>query len=227
MVKYNSKMIKTSLDGRKVQTIRPIKFPKDFFISEACIFKKNDTGKNWYPLCKRFQSNDETQWEETCLASFNPITCPYGNAGDILPDNFNLYPTKKAILNNIKITHISINKIQKIALSNTEKEGVEIWNSFYGETECSWDKNPWVWVIDFELIKITKVIINGVEYIFEYDMISYNDIVRFALGETDENVVYAITYLEGLSGSKGTMIQGNVISIVPGMIFNAEIIKKG
>ena len=64
MLKYNSKMIKISLDGRKVQTIRPIKFPKDFFVLEAYMFKKDDIGKNWYPLCRRFQSNDETGWEE-------------------------------------------------------------------------------------------------------------------------------------------------------------------
>ena len=66
-----------------------------------------------------------------------------------------------------------------------------------------------------------KVIINDEGYIFKYDMISYDDIVRFALGDTDESVMYNISYTKGLLNSKGTIKQGDVIRIVPEMIFNA------
>jgi len=70
-----------------------------------------------------------------------------------------------------------------------------------------------------------KIIINGAGYVFKYDMISYDDIVRFALGDTEENAVYNISYAKGLLNSKGTIKQGDVIRIVPEMIFNA--VKKG
>ena len=68
---------------------------------------------------------------------------------------------------------------------------------------------------------MTKVTINDEGYVFKYDMISYDDIVRFALGDTDENTVYNISYAKGLLNSKGTIKQGDVIRIVSEMIFNA------
>ena len=70
---------------------------------------------------------------------------------------------------------------------------------------------------------MTKVILNGTGYVFKYDMISYDDIVRFALEDTREDAVYTITYSKGLLGASGSMVKGDVIPIVTDMIFNAVI----
>lgn len=31
-----------------------------------------------------------------------------------------------------------------------EEEFMKCWDSIYGKTKYSWEKNPWVWVIEFK-----------------------------------------------------------------------------
>ena len=36
----------------------------------------------------------------------------------------------------------------------TRKEAfAELWDSFYADRACDWSANPWVWVIDFEVME--------------------------------------------------------------------------
>jgi len=74
---------------------------------------------------------------------------------------------------------------------------------------------------------MTKVTINGEGYLFKYDIISYDDIVKFALGDKNKDANYKITYSDGLMDTKGTVKQGDVIPIIPDMIFNAVITGNG
>lgn len=74
---------------------------------------------------------------------------------------------------------------------------------------------------------MTKVILNGTLIHYKYNMISYDDIVKFTLEDMREDVIYTVTYSKGLLGAKGFVLPGDVIPIVDDMIINAVITGNG
>ena len=72
----------------------------------------------------------------------------------------------------LKITDVRIEAVQEITEEDAICEGCfstwgdfpkqnkhifsELWNSIYEKEGFGWDENPWVWVIDFEVLKNDK-----------------------------------------------------------------------
>lgn len=70
----------------------------------------------------------------------------------------------------LEITNIRVEKLQHISIDDIEKEGlykfcgypndegsyihqfVNLWDSIYIKSGYSWEKNPWVWAVDFKVI---------------------------------------------------------------------------
>ncbi|AYA04613.1 hypothetical protein BEN74_18695 [Acinetobacter sp. WCHAc010034] len=83
--------------------------------------------------------------------------CPYGKKGVILK-------IKDSDLC-LEITHIRIERVQDISEGDCLKEGIgsritrdckvpkfiQLWDSIYLGSEFNWDKNPWVWVLEFNV----------------------------------------------------------------------------
>ena len=68
-----------------------------------------------------------------------------------------------------------------------------------------------------------KVVVNGREKIVTQHELSYVDVVRLAFEnpEFNESIVYTVTYKRGPDHKpEGTMVNGDVVKVKPGMIFN-------
>lgn len=66
----------------------------------------------------------------------------------------------------IEITEVRVERVQEISEEDAIKEGCQtvpiikpeekfaaLWHSIYAEKGFGWDKNPWVWVISFKVVK--------------------------------------------------------------------------
>lgn len=68
-----------------------------------------------------------------------------------------------------------------------------------------------------------KIIVNGREKLVTEHELSYLDVVRLAFDNPviNENIVYTVTYKRGNDHKpEGTMVEGDVVKVKPGMIFN-------
>lgn len=70
---------------------------------------------------------------------------------------------------NLEVNGIRIERVQDISCEDVISEGVEVrgikhwqlafkgvWNSINEKRGFGWDVNPWVWVVDFELLEVRK-----------------------------------------------------------------------
>jgi uncharacterized protein YhfF len=65
----------------------------------------------------------------------------------------------------LRITDVRVERVQDISEEDALAEGegfedgypqqdfAEMWDSFNAKSGYSWESNPWVWVIEFEVIK--------------------------------------------------------------------------
>jgi hypothetical protein len=141
-ISFRQDMIDLILAGKKTVTIRPIK-PQPILIAERLF------DSFW-------------QWEGMKLSNVRPKwmynSYPHGKIGDVVS-------IRERPGTQLKITDIWTDKLQSIR-SGWRWDGVKLdtsapyddelprihWNSFYAGTEYEWVKNPWVWIIEFELI---------------------------------------------------------------------------
>ena len=67
------------------------------------------------------------------------------------------------------------------------------------------------------------IVVNGREKIVTQHELSYLDVVRLAFEspEITENIVYTVTYKRGPEHKpEGTLVEGDMVKVKPGMIFN-------
>jgi hypothetical protein len=172
---FNSEMVRALLAGNKTQTRRiikqqPLNFEK--FDTEKCITYKCPFGKLGSLIYVRetFGFNDpdyynyETPMDVVYLAELNrPVTR--------MPEKWkpSIHMPRWASRLTLKINSVRVERIQDISEEDAKKEGISflrnapdydetltekqlfecLWNSVYPE---SWNKNEWVWVIEFEVI---------------------------------------------------------------------------
>ncbi len=147
-ISFRQDMIDLIIAGKKTVTIRPIK-------PQPEIFSKFSKG--------RLSSRTYWEWKDYDLSrkgrEWLMKQYPHGRVGDTM--TIRERPEVK-----LKITGITVDWLQKIR-SEWMWDGVKLdifipyddelpklhWNSFYGGTEYEWIKNPWVWIIEFELIE--------------------------------------------------------------------------
>ena len=76
-----------------------------------------------------------------------------------------IYMPRRVSRITLEITNVRVEKVQEISLQDAESEGmyksghcsiinfIRLWNTIYTKKpEFQWDKNPWVWVIEFRRI---------------------------------------------------------------------------
>lgn len=80
-----------------------------------------------------------------------------------------IHMPRKASRLTLRVTDVRCERLQKIGRQQVIKEGFNDWTGFafawsciYSSSGKGWDESPWVWVIEFEVIKsnIDKVIAN-------------------------------------------------------------------
>lgn len=72
-----------------------------------------------------------------------------------------------------------------------------------------------------------KIIVNGREKTVTGKTISYDEVVRLAFNQIDPNMLYTVTFKKGPpSNPEGKMVEGDVVKIECGMIFNVTPTRK-
>ena len=73
----------------------------------------------------------------------------------------NIFMPKEAARIFLKVTDVRVERLQDIASIEAGKEGfgnrahfIEKWNEIYSDKGYGWDDNPFVWVIEFEVMDI-------------------------------------------------------------------------
>jgi len=71
------------------------------------------------------------------------------------------------------------------------------------------------------------IIVNGREKIVKQKQLTYLEVVRLAFDIIDENAIYTVTYTKGPDPKpKGSMVEGDVVKLKCGMIFNVTKTRK-
>lgn len=152
---FNGDMVRALLDGRKTQTRRPV---------------KNVRNDNRIKVGKHLVSHvmDGAKW------------CPIGQPGDLL------YVRETFSDLTLRITDVRVERVQDINREDALAEGLTMWphedDFAYGYKGCAeaghatptgafralwdsiyknWNDNPWVWVVEFEVIHmdVDKVLV--------------------------------------------------------------------
>ncbi|WP_448175859.1 ASCH domain-containing protein [Morganella morganii] len=157
-IKFSDEMLAAVIDGRKTQARRLMK-------SQPKLTESN------------LPADGYTLSEQVCSAwraGFIDDDCPYGQAGDVIP-----FADKDGnIKGEIEIVDVWLQQVQDISEEDAVAEGVAplhggywkhyqpgwtqhqlsargsfvtLWNSINGVD--AWNKNPWVWVIEFKQIQ--------------------------------------------------------------------------
>jgi Multiubiquitin len=71
------------------------------------------------------------------------------------------------------------------------------------------------------------IIVNGREKIVKKTQLSYLEVVRLAFDPIDENTIYTVTYKKGPDENpEGSMVDGDIVTVACGMIFNVTPTRK-
>lgn len=166
---FSAPMIQALLNGKKSQTRRSIKWPKEYQVDNAAmerIAARNDP----FALrrCPYGQPGDRLWVRETFTAN-EFMECKYRADGTI-PSHWtpSIHMPRWASRITLEITNVRIERLQDISESDAAAEGFDLppaegqsfkfkalhnfkftWNQIYK----NWDQNPWVWVIEFKRIQ--------------------------------------------------------------------------
>lgn len=149
-IKFNRDNLMALAEGRKTQIRRPVE--QDWGAEEW--HRSDDDPAVWFPCDYPTQNGQPYQCGE-------PVTCEYGKPGDILEV---LNAAGADTGGRIRITDIRVERIKSISRADCIKEGLHLtmrndadskdrfkwrWQEIY---PGSWERNDWVWVIEFERI---------------------------------------------------------------------------
>jgi hypothetical protein len=70
--------------------------------------------------------------------------------------------------------------------------------------------------------KEIEIIVNGRPKVIELKKLTYRGVVELAFGQFDgnPNAVYTVTYSKGRNEDKGSLVDGQEITVKKGMVFN-------
>lgn len=156
-IKFNDEMLSSVMDGRKTQTRRPVD-DKTLYCFDVAVH----IGE-----CHPLGANEEKPFD-----SYHLDWCPYGKKRKTIP-----FADKDGnIKGEIEIVDVWLQRVQEISQEDARAEGFEFtgWVPTYSDPDSGgeqftpydnfseawidiygadgWNKNPWVWVIEFKVI---------------------------------------------------------------------------
>jgi hypothetical protein len=148
-ISFRADMIDMILSGRKTVTIRPMKpQPEQIHVlSENGLFDR---------MYMQWQGRDLSEKGSGWLYD----RYPHGRVGEVMT-------VRERNDIQLRIIGIRVSRLPDIdrnwwlmdgltfdiKVIGGEDKSIHHWNSFYGDTEYRWDKNMWVWVIEFKLVR--------------------------------------------------------------------------
>lgn len=150
---FSTEMVRAILDGRKTQTRRIIKPQPLKYFPEGAASNNKPPRHIWWSFIYPTKHGSDTHIYRKC---------PYGKVGDRLwvkEDYKYLIQMARTFL---EITNIRVERVQNISGPDVYNEGCppecasyrmwfsHLWNTINAKRGYGWDKNPWVWVIEFK-----------------------------------------------------------------------------
>ncbi len=173
---FNGEMIRAILEGRKTQTRRAVKRELD---SRGLRYCNPATGwEDWHgnPIkCPYGDSGDQLWVRETWAVhkKYDSLSArlAYGDEEQIYyktsplhEGNFlgkwrpSIHMPRWASRINLLIKDVRTERLKDITEEDARAEGVasvemfrDLWDSIYEKRGFGWNKNPWVWVVDFDM----------------------------------------------------------------------------
>lgn len=173
---FSAPMVRAILDGRKTQTRRAVKhtpllgYPDDWCHHVGKRDFEHGVG-DFRRFCAYGQPGDQLWVRETFATDgegFFAFRADGETYNDGLPWKPSIHMPRKASRIDLEITGIRVERLQEISYKDTIAEGprpcgwgnddggvqrnfARLWDEINGPG--SWDKNPWVWVIEFRRIR--------------------------------------------------------------------------
>ena len=172
---FSGEMVRAILEGRKTQTRRVVRgrWALDFLQPGGFSPRYVALPENY--LSPYGYSGDLLWVKET----FSYVSIGHAITNQIIykaTDDFSgpwrpsIFMPRWASRITLKITGVRVEKLQEILVQNILSEGVppiicdedasemyeafaDLWDSINAKRGYSWDSNPWVWVIEFEMVK--------------------------------------------------------------------------
>jgi len=169
---FNSEMVRAVLDGRKTQTRRVCKHQDIDYsgLGSEEVFYLSPYGKPGDQLWVRetwgLGSMFQTMYKAGCNPGYKPV--------DGWKPSIHMHRYRSRI--QLGVLDVRVERIQDISEDDARAEGINpdsplygdcggypwegftpafrrLWNSINEKRGFGWDTNPWVWVIDFRMIK--------------------------------------------------------------------------
>ena len=181
---FKAEMVRAILDGRKTMTRRAVKVHFDSVKQGEGTFVVEEKGQDGTDYifgikCPYGKIGDrlwvrETFCNDQGTVLYRADLSDNGILKHAVKWKPSIFMPRSASRINLEITNIRIERLQDITERDAQKEGVfpcvitngeenytipfiMIWEQINGKTTYSFNKNPWVWVIEFKRIKSQKM----------------------------------------------------------------------
>ena len=160
---FSAEMVQAILDGRKTQTRRVMKVPPREINGVGIVYESDK--------CPYGQPGNRL-WVRETWAYWGSIETPeaiiYRTDGDKAGVRWrpSIYMPRKYSRITLEVTGVRVERVQDISHRDALAEGVsydvsqddgapvprfqKLWDSINAKRGYSWDKNPWVWVVEFK-----------------------------------------------------------------------------
>jgi len=167
---FSAPMVRAILEGRKTMTRRVVKTQPDNsnripWRAKKCVVNIRD--ERISELCPYGQSGDRLWVREAWGLTSEGTVCFRADEPMSIVSRWrpSIHMFRWASRIELEITGVRVERLQDISASDIEREGaitanteinqvlpiwIKLWESINGPG--SWDKNPWVWVVEFKRI---------------------------------------------------------------------------
>lgn len=177
---FSDEMVRAILDGRKTQTRRPVK-PQPLGIGtmnaagQYCQPDREGVMPGGWRIESPFGSPGDLLWVREAFCGGQHGT-PYLYRASWQQNDFmrwrpSIHMPRWASRITLEVKAVRVERVQEISSRDAWAEGFrcsctrpvpicagnivafrETWNSIYAPNGLGWDKNPWVWVVEFERV---------------------------------------------------------------------------
>jgi hypothetical protein len=166
---FSTPMVQAILEGRKTQTRRVIQpQPKvinkhDFKWKNLCYSGMTEIHGGTFRLQNPYGWPGDLLWVRETFQIIPPNSIFYkADKENKVKKGWkpSIHMPKEAARIWLQIKDVRVERLQQISYADAKAEGVEYPHNFYDlwlkiNGPLSWDANPWVWVVEFEVVSTT------------------------------------------------------------------------